>query len=233
MAFSEYLQREVLDPAGLTHTGICTTEDIVPGMACGYSFSGEGPVRAPFYDLAGAVGSGNMYATAGDLAQWLDSLTSGQLLSEASVGKMTTPHGFIGYLGASYGYGCFLAGTRLSMNGLICGFHCQVARYADLGLSVILLSNNDTAALSRLERGILQVVSGEQPTVPIRHLPMAGPTPGVWQASPAPTGRPIQAGDSASRRRPGSSSWTAFLPRSPGVSRTPCRLLPMPGSVRC
>ncbi|MFM9329159.1 serine hydrolase domain-containing protein [Paenibacillus mesotrionivorans] len=170
LGIEEYYSKNLFGPAGLGHTGVCRNGDVIPGMANGYSVSGEGAVHADYYEMTGAYGSGFLYSTAGDLLQWTKALGSGQIISGASYGRMTSAYGFMKYLGAYAGYGCLVKGNpaeELVMDGNIYGYTCTVHHLLQEETTVIVLANNDAVPVNRIQRGLAGLLAGEEPDMPI------------------------------------------------------------------
>lgn len=159
MAIDQYLERHVIGPAELTSTGVSRPGQVITNLASGYSYSGEGPVQAEFYDISGAYGSGFLHSTADDLITWVDRLSCGKLIAPASYAAMMTPYGLIHHMQASWGYGCYLRPEAFFMIGFIPGYNCQLTRFVDQDLTVVLLSNNDTSPLHRIEQGLVKRVT--------------------------------------------------------------------------
>lgn len=135
---SEYLQNELLAPAGLTDTSFPMSGLIQGGFSC----SGEGVVPAEPYDLSGAFGSGNMTSMIDDLVKWVRLVASDR--------RMQTPHGRIPHMQ---------------------GYNCQVTYLTAEDVTIVLLSNNDTTPLHRIEAGLRETLSG-RPTGPVKPTPI-------------------------------------------------------------
>lgn len=159
LSVEEYLERNLTGPAGLTSTGVSTPGRVIENLASGYSHSGEGVVQADLYDISGAFGSGFLHATGDDLTTWIERLVSEKVVAPASYEQMITPYGSIPHMQASWGYGCYLRPDSFFMIGFISGYNCQVTRFLDRDLTLVLLSNNDTSPLHRIERGLVKIIA--------------------------------------------------------------------------
>lgn len=165
MDIEEYYDRMIFKPAGLEHTGVCRNEDVIPDKACGYSYSGEGVVRAEYYEMSGAYGSGFLYSNAEDLLKWVKALYEGNVISRNSYDRMITPNGFLWYTGAATGYGCFVKGDpteEVFMDGNIHGYTCTVHRFHKNDCTVIVLGNNDAIPISRIVKGLKSILFSEE-----------------------------------------------------------------------
>ncbi|WP_150266461.1 serine hydrolase domain-containing protein [Paenibacillus tepidiphilus] len=171
MPLEEYFKCMLFEPLGLTSTGVCYNEDVIPGKACGYSYSGEGAVRAEYYEQTGAYGSGYLYSSAEDLLKWVRALENGVIITADSYRKMTTPYGYLWYMEASSGYGCFVKNNpadEMFMDGNIYGYTCTVRSHSCRNTVFIVLGNNDAIAISRLVQGLQAMVFAQPVSGPIR-----------------------------------------------------------------
>jgi CubicO group peptidase (beta-lactamase class C family) len=82
LRFSDYLQRNIFEPAHMTHTRIDEYRKIIPGRARGYMLDSTGNVlNANWIDLSCRIPAGGLLSTSGDLARFIIALQSGVLLS--------------------------------------------------------------------------------------------------------------------------------------------------------
>ena len=106
----------------------------------------------------GMGAAGGLYSTVGDLYRWDQALYAEKLLSKKSLSEMFTP-----YKG-NYGYGWYIAeqdGHRfINHSGWIDGFAASFGRYPDDRLTVIVLSNIDSAPVNTIARNIGAIALG-------------------------------------------------------------------------
>ena len=82
----DYVQKNVFDRAGMTHTGSLTDDPAIPDRAVGYRFGEDDPLgfgaRRPNWDTLSRRGNscGGQYSTAGDMIRFLQALRAGRLL---------------------------------------------------------------------------------------------------------------------------------------------------------
>jgi CubicO group peptidase (beta-lactamase class C family) len=168
-----FYQEHIFKPTGLNSTGVSRNEDIIIGLAQGYSYSGQGIVNADYYDMSGAYGSGFLYSNAEDLLMWIKALLGGKIIKLDTLRKMLSSYGFVWYLNAHAGYGCFVSGesaNEMCSSGLISGYTFNVWVDIKNDCGVILLSNNDTTASGRIVEGIKSVLSGEDVSIEIKPI---------------------------------------------------------------
>jgi D-alanyl-D-alanine carboxypeptidase len=142
--FGELLRRDVLEPAGMTHTALFD----VPGPG---DTTTSGHVRGsadqlPSANFAGAAGG--VVSNVGDLDRFLSALQGGDLLPMDLVESMTTSHGTLSDQGIEYGLAVMRrptrCGTMLGHDGNIPGFRSELWSLADdQDRSVVVLENDD------------------------------------------------------------------------------------------
>ena len=99
--YEDYLREQLLDPAGLEHTGFWGPPDH-PEVAAiiGEAFPDTG-VALPNWGFRGGVG---MYSTAGDLYRWYLALDHDRVLTAADEQRMLTAYVQRGETGVGYGW---------------------------------------------------------------------------------------------------------------------------------
>jgi CubicO group peptidase (beta-lactamase class C family) len=163
--YGDYLHDHIFAPLGMTHTRIISDTDIIPGRASGYEINGgklknQAWVSATFNSTA----DGTLYFNVRDLEHWDRALYGGSLISQASLAQMWTPFPLNDGKPNPAGYGFAwgkseMNGHRvISHSGAWQGFTCQIARYVDDKLTVVVLTNLD-AGHAR-PGAIQQVVAG-------------------------------------------------------------------------
>ncbi len=157
-SFSDFMQREVLSPLGMTQSAYEWTPDLKPLTATAYKQSGE---PAPNY-LFTAKAAAGLYTTPTDLARWLAAAMPGSagepagrgVLKPATLALMFTPvDSTLTTWGpdSSYGLGYQITTLRngrrmISHGGDNQGWKAQVAALPDHGEGIVILANSDSAA---------------------------------------------------------------------------------------
>lgn len=170
------LERDVLRPLGLDHTGACDARQIVPGRARGYERYEGQFVNAPYVSLGVFGGAGALCSTVGDLARWSHLLHSGRVVSPASLAQMTAPTRLAGGDTVPYGFGLELDrihGRRAVLHGgTRPGFGSYLVHYPDDGLTVVVLMNSGAsrAVAPAMEAALSRAAFGadRQPARPSR-----------------------------------------------------------------
>lgn len=144
--YSDYIQRHVFAPAGMTASGYDRVDDIVPGLAVGYYR--EGPfstvwksdwLKVPY--AGGPAGGG--YSTNADLVRFSAALRTGKLVQSATLAKMFAdpvpagPGGYAAGFGDRASHGRHIRGHA----GGIEGTDANLAIVWETGATVALTSN--------------------------------------------------------------------------------------------
>jgi CubicO group peptidase (beta-lactamase class C family) len=166
--FTDYANRELLEPQGLSRTTVGLPAAGAP-LAQPYVLQPEGG-RLSFLELNDVHElhvndddtDGNIYTTTADLARWVERLSAGDVLGAEATARMFTP------VLNDYGYGWFIRrdaqGRRFYIHsGGWIGYVSWAIRYPDDDLTVIILTNQEMPAkdASELrERVVAAALSG-------------------------------------------------------------------------
>jgi CubicO group peptidase (beta-lactamase class C family) len=158
--YEAYLQENILDPLGMDDSGYDHNRD---DLAVGYTAGFE---KAQYIDMTFPLSAGALYSTVEDLYRWDQALVGEQLLPRPLLDAMQTPHARIPDSGsASYGYGWVvdsLAGHRsVGHSGGIDGYAANITRFPDDGLTVIVLSNQQTVNPGFISNQLAEIVLGQ------------------------------------------------------------------------
>jgi CubicO group peptidase (beta-lactamase class C family) len=141
-----FLRRQVLAPAGMTHTACLWRTKLGRGTAIGYTRVGHA-FRANTSGLAPrGASAGGCYSTVGDLLAFANALLSHRLLSASVTDTITSPKVSDGH-GGAYGYGFGIRPGRpgdpptVWHNGGAPGVGAELDVNAKLGYTVVVLSN--------------------------------------------------------------------------------------------
>ncbi|WCN36316.1 serine hydrolase domain-containing protein [Aneurinibacillus uraniidurans] len=143
MNYENYVQKNILDQAGMKHSYLHRNNDI--SIAQGYE-NGQ-PVGAIDDSLLFACGS--LITTVEDLSLYDQALQSGRLLTQPSLDKMYTRYVDADRFGLrGYGYGWYESSKKssfyhrdLSHGGSLPGLRAGIDRFIDDDLTIITLSN--------------------------------------------------------------------------------------------
>jgi D-alanyl-D-alanine carboxypeptidase len=157
-SYSQYLQHNVFRPLTMHATGYDDSVTILSLRASGYRISGGHWENASYIAMSLPFASGSLYSTIDDLLLWDRALSGGKILSISSVQAMFADYGH------GYGFGWFVGeghGHRLQRHGGgINGFRSTIDRYPDDGLTIIVLSNLETAPVDKIARDLAALYLG-------------------------------------------------------------------------
>jgi CubicO group peptidase (beta-lactamase class C family) len=167
--YEAFVEKNILQPLGMTETGYDLANPIIPHRALGYSVDQlyDPFINAPCLDASLTDAVGGMVSTVGDLYKWDQALYTDRLVSQETLGTVfTSTVSFISSIAgeAAYGYGWEIsqqAGHRVTWhNGLAWGLASYLARYPDDQLTIIVLSNVDTTDAAQVGRELAASVFG-------------------------------------------------------------------------
>ena len=143
--FTDFLQQEVINKAGLKNTSMDRLDSVLAFRAKGYAKNRTGGFsQAMLISMEGPYSAGAMFSTVEDLVTWTKALHENKILPPAFTQKMMTP-----YLG-NYGYGLLIDSLknhkRVWHNGGIPGFSAHMSYYPADDLYVAAISNNEMNA---------------------------------------------------------------------------------------
>lgn len=139
--------------AGMAHTGLQDSRDIVPGKAAGYRIDRAAPadsgVLRPVYETFGPKhrASSGMDSTAADMARWMTAILDGRLLGPAAQRTMWTRVAFNDGSAGQWGIGWeVLARPVHGAVGMTGGSRAAMFLYPRDGVGVVILTNLAGAA---------------------------------------------------------------------------------------
>jgi CubicO group peptidase (beta-lactamase class C family) len=152
MFYADYLTKRIFKPLDMTSTRLISDADIIPNRSAGYQWEdteikNQDWVSPTFNSTA----DGTLYFNVLDLAKWDAALYTTQLLTQASKDKMWTIYKLNdGKLNAAnYGFAWSMDRQHghlvIEHDGAWQGFTCDISRYVDDSLTVVVLTNLDAA----------------------------------------------------------------------------------------
>jgi CubicO group peptidase (beta-lactamase class C family) len=148
--YGDYLQERIFQPLGMTSTRIISDRDIIPHRAAGYEMvKGELKNQDWVSPTFNSTADGTLYFTVLDLEKWDAALYTEKLLKRSSLEQMWTvmklndgkPNK------ANYGFAWEITEINghkvIEHGGAWQGFTCNISRYVDDKLTVVVLTNLD------------------------------------------------------------------------------------------
>lgn len=153
-SYRDYVRQHIYRPAGMKHSDHFRRDDRTAGFALGYMRSEEDRWQDNERDL-GLRGSaaGGGYASARDLHRFSRALSQQRLLSRQQLEVLWTPYTQPGPIGYGYLFSVGnTAGKRwVGHNGGAPGISAEFMHHPDDGLVIIVLANQDHAAMPMRE----------------------------------------------------------------------------------
>lgn len=167
--YDDFLQENIFAPIGMKNTGYDDPLKIIMNRAAGYQKQAGKILNASYMDMSVPYAAGSLYSTTGDLLKWDQALYTEKLVSRKSLDEIFTP-----WKGeAGYGYGWGIAkkfGRReISHGGGIYGFSTYIARYPDDRVTVIVLSNIQSAPSGQIAGNLAAIAFGAPFEMPKEH----------------------------------------------------------------
>jgi CubicO group peptidase (beta-lactamase class C family) len=146
--YAGYLQKHIFEPLGMHDTGYEMNDAIIPRMACGYRLKDKVWSKAAYLSMDNVYAAGAIDSTVDDLLRWEQALYAAKPIGDASLKQMTTDYGH------KYGFGIFIGQSfgrdMLWHSGGINGFRSVVGRFPKDALTVIVLSNLESAPVEKI-----------------------------------------------------------------------------------
>jgi CubicO group peptidase (beta-lactamase class C family) len=163
-SFSDYMQRAVFAPSGMTATVPDDPAKIIPHRARAYERTNAGTLQnAPFFDSSDRLPGGGWLSTSADLVRFAAAVMSGKLVTAAGLEEMWNP---LSRNADSSGYGLGwgvgeLAGHRIvGHNGGQVGSSTSLKLVPDRELAVAVMTNVEGASLDEFAESILKLYLG-------------------------------------------------------------------------
>jgi CubicO group peptidase (beta-lactamase class C family) len=164
-SYETFIQRNILQPLGLTESGYDRSSTIVKHRASGYSIDQDGGIVNTYcWDVSLKYSAGGLYSTVGDLYKWDQVLYTDRLVSKETLATIFTSMVTIPNDGG-YGYGWFISQQSghlvIAHGGDLPGFHSQITRYPDDQVTIIVLTNVDTEKPDEITNALADMVLAE------------------------------------------------------------------------
>jgi len=182
--YCEFLDERIFKPLGMTSTRLISDRDIIPNRAAGYEIdNGQLKNQEWVSPTFNSTADGTLYFNVLDLAKWDATLYGAQLLKQSSLDRIWTIYPLNNGKPnpAGYGFGWSIGKQqehkRIEHGGAWQGFTCDIARYPDDSLTVVVLTN-----LAGANPGLIaQITAGfvDPALMPPKLLPIADTQPGV------------------------------------------------------
>jgi CubicO group peptidase (beta-lactamase class C family) len=157
-SYWDFLDQRIFHPLGMLATRNSDPKTVIPNRARGYQIVDGRPVNCAPVTASAAFSEGALLSSVLDLVKWDAALNSEVLLKKSSLEQMWTPVRLNDGTTFNYGFGWFLRpipGHRtVGHGGQLPGFSTFIWRFIDDQLTVIVLSNCETAETARIALGV-------------------------------------------------------------------------------
>ncbi len=161
--YGDLLRERILDPLGMSDSGLDADDLVLPKRAEGYAPGAKGLEVARSESMSVPFSAGSIYSTTGDLLKWEHGLFGGKLISADSLKAMTTPGK------GDYGLGVMIHnqdGVKVvEHGGGIEGFNTSLIYVPDKRICVVVLANVNGGAPGQMSQQLLDVVLGKPVTL--------------------------------------------------------------------
>ena len=148
--YADYLAQHIFKPLGMSSTRLISEADIIPNRAAGYEMHGTELKNQEWVSPSfNSTADGTLYFNVLDLAKWDEALYTTKLLKQSSLDRLwsvfplndgkpnPTGYGFGWVIGNQNGH------MLIQHGGAWQGFTCDISRYPDDALTVVVLTNLD------------------------------------------------------------------------------------------
>jgi CubicO group peptidase (beta-lactamase class C family) len=147
MPYSEFIDKRIFKPLGMTHTRLDTAANETPQAVTGYINADGKLVAAPWGGINWPFAAGALRTNIDDLAIWGKAITGRRLLKPESWILMTTSHRLPDGKPTGYAYGLAVGnddeGAYIRHSGEIDGFSASELMYPERGIFIAVLENVD------------------------------------------------------------------------------------------
>jgi Beta-lactamase class C and other penicillin binding proteins len=157
-AYADFLQENIFTPLGMKQTGYDDPLRIIAHRAAGYQKQSGKIINAAYMDMTVPYAAGSLYSTTGDLLIWDQALYTEKLVSKKSLDEIFTP--FKSGYGYGWGIGKKFDHREISHGGGIYGFATEISRFPDDRVTVVVLSNIQSAPAGQIASNLAAIVFG-------------------------------------------------------------------------
>ena len=169
--YADFLQEKIFTPLGMKQSGYDSPIRVIKNRASGYARQDGAFVNAAYMDMSIPYAAGALYSTTEDMLVWDQALYTEKLVSRKSLDETFTP--FKG----NYGYGWSIDKKfdrkQVSHGGNINGFASDLIRFPDDKITVVVLSNVQSAPAGRIGGDLSAIIFGADYKIPKERVEIA------------------------------------------------------------
>lgn len=165
MTYENFLEENIFNVLEMKNSGYISNRKIISNLADGYDLIDNSIQNATYLDYSAVFSSGALYSTCEDLYKWNQALYTEKLVNKEAVNTILTP-----YID-DYGYGWVIENLFNRKytwhNGSYwSGFRCNIARFTDDNVCIIILSNNYAAPVEAITKDFAALIFNEEYDLP-------------------------------------------------------------------
>ena len=169
-SYADVLRELVLEPLGLSDTGVDESASVLPDRASGYAWASKKYHHAQHMDISVASGAGGLYSTARDLQRFARGVCTGELLGADATERVfnltATVNDDLQY-GLGWEINTIAHEPVYRHGGTIFGFKSSLSYFPQSDVSIVTLSNHQGSPLDDLSINLAQAVFGVPVKLPI------------------------------------------------------------------
>ena len=160
-SYPDALRDLVLEPLGLSDTGVDDNALVLANRASGYAWAGNQYHHAQSMDISVASGAGGLYSTARDLQRFARGVCTGELLGAEATERVFTLTAMVSE-DVKYGLGWEMNTIApqpvYRHGGTLLGFKSDLSYYPQADVTIVTLSNHQGSPLDDLSINLAQAV---------------------------------------------------------------------------
>ena len=177
-SYPDALRDLILEPLGLSDTGVDDNALVLANRASGYAWAGNQYHHAQYMDISVASGAGGMYSTARDLQRFARGVCTGELLGLEATNRvftLTTAAGGDVQYGLGWEINTVAPRPVYRHGGAILGFRSDVGYYPQADVTIVTLSNHQGSPLDDLSVNLAQATLDLPVKLPVFPVAIALP----------------------------------------------------------
>jgi D-alanyl-D-alanine carboxypeptidase len=155
-SYNDHLTERIFKPLGMNDTRVNDLRAVIPNRATGYAMGPKGLQNGEYTSPTQPYAAGALVSTVADMAKWVEAVDAGKVLKPDSWKAAWTPTKLADGKTQDYGFGWTLGDANghpiIAHGGGIPGFSTNVLRLPADKVSIVLLTNSETADSGRLAR---------------------------------------------------------------------------------
>ena len=146
--YADFVAKDILAPAGMTHTRASDPPVVIPNRAAGYEYR-EAMRNRDAIQPSATGGAGMLVSTVGDMVRWASVIGKGAIVKPESHELMFTDSVLANGSRSGYGFGWFVSPMRghraFAHSGGTAGFACNLLHLPDDDVTIVVLTNSGSS----------------------------------------------------------------------------------------